>query len=41
MNVLLRILFATLGAVGNGIFAYCQKQSPGITNPWSILPAAR
>ena len=45
MNVLLPILFATLAAVGNGIFAYGQKQSLGITNPMvyisgSVLTAA-
>lgn len=33
MNVLLPVFFATLAALGNGIFAYGQKQSMGITNP--------
>ena len=33
MHVLLPVLFATLAALGNGLFAYGQKQSMGITNP--------
>ena len=32
MNVILPILFATVAAAGNAMFAYGQKQSSGVSN---------
>ena len=40
MNVLLPIFFALMAAIGNGIFAYGQKQSMGVTNPMVYIAAS-
>jgi drug/metabolite transporter (DMT)-like permease len=40
LNVILPILFAFLAAAGNGLFAYAQKQSTGVSNGLVFIGAS-